>query len=161
MFFKVSNLNSNLALTQGYLNLALNNSAQVFRKFYRFPVYNVKRQLIMPYIDQNFLRNFVAMCRHFLYFLGVLKYRMWSLVRNVFEHDEIFRQKIILKKKMNVSDDLLIAQFSFIWRSFGFPAVAEDAKFTEFLKRRVNLSFLKFVLLRHRKLHGHVYLACE
>ena len=57
MFIKVSNLNSNLALTQGYLNLALNNSAQVFRKFYRFPVYNVKRQLIMPYIDQNFLWN--------------------------------------------------------------------------------------------------------
>ena len=55
MFFKVSNLNSNLALTQGYLNLALNNSAQVFRKFYRFPVYYVKRQLILPYIDQNFL----------------------------------------------------------------------------------------------------------
>ena len=29
MFFKLSNLNSNLALTLGYLNLALNNSAQV------------------------------------------------------------------------------------------------------------------------------------
>ena len=39
------------------------------------------------------------MCRHFLYFLGVLKYSMWSLVRDVSEHDEIFRQKIILKKK--------------------------------------------------------------
>ena len=33
---------------------------------------------------------------------------MWSLVRDVSEHDEIFRQKL-LKKKMNVSDDLLIA----------------------------------------------------
>ena len=31
---------------------------------------------------------------------------------------------------------------------FRFPAVAEDAKFTEFLKRRFYLSFLKFVLLR-------------
>ena len=29
MLFKLSNLNSNLALTLGYLNLALNNSAQV------------------------------------------------------------------------------------------------------------------------------------
>ena len=28
MLFKLSNLNSNFALTQGYLNLALNNSAQ-------------------------------------------------------------------------------------------------------------------------------------
>ena len=28
MLFKLSNLNSNLALTQGYLNPALNNSAQ-------------------------------------------------------------------------------------------------------------------------------------
>ena len=32
MFFKLLNLNSNLALTQGYLNLALNNSAQVSRR---------------------------------------------------------------------------------------------------------------------------------
>ena len=30
MLFKLSNLNSNLALTQGYLNPALNNSAQDF-----------------------------------------------------------------------------------------------------------------------------------
>ena len=30
MLFKLSNLNSNLALTLGYLNPALNNSAQVF-----------------------------------------------------------------------------------------------------------------------------------
>ena len=29
MLFKLSNLNSNLALTRGYLNLALNNSAKV------------------------------------------------------------------------------------------------------------------------------------
>ena len=29
MLFKLSNLNSNLALTLGYLNPALNNSAQV------------------------------------------------------------------------------------------------------------------------------------
>ena len=29
MLFKLSNLNSNLALTQGYLNPALNNSAQI------------------------------------------------------------------------------------------------------------------------------------
>ena len=28
MLFKLSNLNSNLAVTLGYLNLALNNSAQ-------------------------------------------------------------------------------------------------------------------------------------
>ena len=30
MLFKLSNLNSNLALTQGYLNPGLNNSAQVY-----------------------------------------------------------------------------------------------------------------------------------
>ena len=30
MLFKPSNLNSNLALTLGYLNTALNNAAQVF-----------------------------------------------------------------------------------------------------------------------------------
>ena len=30
MLFKLSNLNSNLALTLGYLNPALNNSAQMF-----------------------------------------------------------------------------------------------------------------------------------
>ena len=34
MLFKLSNLNSNLALTLGYLNKALNNSAQVARKYY-------------------------------------------------------------------------------------------------------------------------------
>ena len=33
MLFKLSNLNSNLALTLGYLNLALNNSAQGFVLF--------------------------------------------------------------------------------------------------------------------------------
>ena len=33
MLFKLSNLNSNLALTLGYLNLALNNSAQIFYEF--------------------------------------------------------------------------------------------------------------------------------
>ena len=32
MLFKLSNLNSNLALTLGYLNPALNYSAQVIRK---------------------------------------------------------------------------------------------------------------------------------
>ena len=31
MLFKLSNLNSNLALTLGYLNLALNNSAQDYQ----------------------------------------------------------------------------------------------------------------------------------
>ena len=31
MLFKLSNLNSNLALTLGYLNPALNNSAQVVK----------------------------------------------------------------------------------------------------------------------------------
>ena len=31
MFFKLSNLNSNLGLNKGYLNLALNNSAQVYK----------------------------------------------------------------------------------------------------------------------------------
>ena len=33
MLFKISNLNSNLALTLGYLNLALNNSALVLQLF--------------------------------------------------------------------------------------------------------------------------------
>ena len=33
MLFKLSNLNSNLALTLGYLNPALNNSAKLFRFF--------------------------------------------------------------------------------------------------------------------------------
>ena len=32
MLFKLSNLNSNLALTLGYLNPALNNSAQAFKQ---------------------------------------------------------------------------------------------------------------------------------
>ena len=32
MLFKLSNLNSNLALTLGYLNPALNNSAQIVLK---------------------------------------------------------------------------------------------------------------------------------
>ena len=32
MLFKLSNLNSNLALTLGYLNPALNNSALTFEK---------------------------------------------------------------------------------------------------------------------------------
>ena len=36
MLFKLSNLNSNVALTLGYLNPALNNSAQVFI-LYRLP----------------------------------------------------------------------------------------------------------------------------
>ena len=36
MLFKHLNLNSNLALTLGYLNLALNNSALVFCKWYYF-----------------------------------------------------------------------------------------------------------------------------
>ena len=34
MLFKLSNLNSNLALTQGYLNPALNNSALVYKQTY-------------------------------------------------------------------------------------------------------------------------------
>ena len=34
MLFKLSNLNSNLALTLGYLNRALNNSAQVNNYYY-------------------------------------------------------------------------------------------------------------------------------
>ena len=32
MLFKLSNLNSNLELTLGYLNRALNNTAQVWRE---------------------------------------------------------------------------------------------------------------------------------
>ena len=39
MLFKISNLNSNLALTLGYLNTALNNSAQ------------------FDYIRENYLEN--------------------------------------------------------------------------------------------------------
>ena len=35
MLFKLSNLNSNLALTLGYLNLALYNSAQVIAIIWR------------------------------------------------------------------------------------------------------------------------------
>ena len=34
MLFKLSNLNSNLAVTLGYLNPALNNSAQMCRDFF-------------------------------------------------------------------------------------------------------------------------------
>ena len=33
MLFKLSNLNSNLALTMSYLNLALNNSALIINSF--------------------------------------------------------------------------------------------------------------------------------
>ena len=36
----------------------------------------------------------------------------------------------------------------------------EDAKL-KFVDRLVNLSFLRFEFFQHRKLHGHVYLACE
>ena len=36
MLFKLSNLNSNLALTLGYLNPALNNSALMFKLPYNF-----------------------------------------------------------------------------------------------------------------------------
>ena len=36
MLFKLSNLNSNLALTLGYLNPALNNSALMFKLHYNF-----------------------------------------------------------------------------------------------------------------------------
>ena len=36
MLFKLSNLNSNLALTQGYLNPALNNSALVAEDLLKF-----------------------------------------------------------------------------------------------------------------------------
>ena len=40
MIFTFSNLNSNLALTLGYLNPALNNSAQEYKKsFLRKPKY--------------------------------------------------------------------------------------------------------------------------
>ena len=47
MLFKLSNLNSNLALTLGYLNLALNNSAleyswQVFFFFFNMPVTDIR-----------------------------------------------------------------------------------------------------------------------
>ena len=35
MLFKLSNLNSNLALTLGYLNPALNNSALVTKPFFK------------------------------------------------------------------------------------------------------------------------------
>ena len=42
MLFELSNLNSNLALTLGYLNPALNNSAQA------------KRQLTFSYVSQIF-----------------------------------------------------------------------------------------------------------
>ena len=40
MLFKLSNLNSNLALTLGYLNPALNNSAQGNKH----PIVEVKRE---------------------------------------------------------------------------------------------------------------------
>ena len=36
MFFKLSNLNSKLALNLGYLNPALNNSAQILSKYTSF-----------------------------------------------------------------------------------------------------------------------------
>ena len=39
MLFKLSNLNSNLALTLDYLNPALNNSAQMFSKETVFPIH--------------------------------------------------------------------------------------------------------------------------
>ena len=38
--------------------------------------------------------------------------------------------------------------------------MGEDVKL-KFVDRSVNLSFLKFGFLPHRRLHGHVYLACE
>ena len=39
MLFKLSNLNSNLALTLGYLNPALNNLALTFNTSTLFPVF--------------------------------------------------------------------------------------------------------------------------
>ena len=38
MLFKLSNMNSNFALTLGYLNSALNNSAQVDSTTYRYHI---------------------------------------------------------------------------------------------------------------------------
>ena len=41
MLFKLSNLNSNLALTLGYLNLALNNSVQDIIRIALFHIHMV------------------------------------------------------------------------------------------------------------------------
>ena len=43
MLFKLSNLNSNLALTLGYLNPALNNSAQI-----------LKQSQFLPYLSYRY-----------------------------------------------------------------------------------------------------------
>ena len=56
MLFKLSNLNSNLALTLGYLNPSLNNSAQessigCFRRFFCDDGTRRKTNLIVYLID--------------------------------------------------------------------------------------------------------------
>ena len=45
MLLKMSNLNSNLALTLGYLNPALNNSAQKYTRFRKLSIRNSKIQI--------------------------------------------------------------------------------------------------------------------
>ena len=71
--------------------------------------------------------------------------------------------KYLVEKKNTLNNeryrDLLISILSHDKVS-AFLLWVKDAKL-KFVHRYVNLSFLKFGVLRHRKLHGHVYLACE
>ena len=71
--------------------------------------------------------------------------------------------KYLVEKKNTLNNeryrDLLISILSHDKVS-AFLLWVKDAKL-KFVDRYVNLSFLKFGVLRHRKLLCHVYLACE
>ena len=59
MLFKLLNLNSNLALNLGYLNLALNNSALVFYKWYYSNLFRFRKGFQVQYhLSEILYRNF-------------------------------------------------------------------------------------------------------
>ena len=62
MLFKLSNLNSNLALTLGYLNPALNNSALSCRKTFLLPPHPFRR---LPRRLDSYYTNYTV--RHNMY----------------------------------------------------------------------------------------------
>ena len=74
MLFKLSKLNSNLALTLDYLNPALNNSAQLFSKKTVFPIH-MKTTLIYL-MEYSFLQLIIEKKRtpspvHVFRFFGI------------------------------------------------------------------------------------------
>ena len=62
MLFKLSNLNSNLALTLGYLNPALNNSALLFKQTLRLrlTILRVSKSCLFQTFTKSLSRLFAA-----------------------------------------------------------------------------------------------------